>query len=34
MNTDGRLKAIMTALYVLAFVNGAEIVMLWKVVTA
>ena len=31
MNTENRLKAIMAALYLLCLVNGAELVMLWKV---
>lgn len=29
--SDEKLKAIMAALYVLCLANGAEIVMLWKV---
>ena len=31
--SDEKLKTIMAALYVLCLVNGAEIMMLWKVMT-
>lgn len=31
--SDEKLKAIMAALYLLCLVNGAEVVMLWKVMT-
>ena len=34
MTTDERLKVIIAAVYLLCLVNGAEIVMLWKVMGA